>query len=259
MNPPTFSLFETICDELRLRDEVIISETIFSRDILDELCDEYAESSPFRAIHKAVDELTKHFALRQSSLPFGFDPKAMRFWAEDRAFIQFISDVASIRGRPLPEAREFEIATCRQLEKRLSGLLHHVGAPRKLKRTVQEFSLHLQELGFDKNVLDPHDQDGGLDILWFPPLGAIPIRPMVSVQCKNSSFNREDATNSAGQAVRTIERHSHMRGAGKYICCVVFNDYIDRTFLGRSTGWIFVPLGLSDLAPIRQTVQAVYL
>lgn len=32
---------------------------------------------------------------------------------------------------------------------------------------------------------------------------------------------------------------------------VIFNDYIDRdVFKGRAAGWVFMPLGLTDLAGV---------
>jgi hypothetical protein len=36
---------------------------------------------------------------------------------------------------------------------------------------------------------------------------------------------------------------------------VVFNDYIDDSYVGRAAGWIFIPLGLSDLGSPLQPIE----
>lgn len=121
-----------------------------------------------------------------------------------------------------------------------------VARPRGQLKRKAEIVGYLQGLGFDKNCLERYDQDGGLDILWLPPLGAIPLRPVVSVQCKNGYFDEREANASTGRADRTLRRHSHLRSG--HLKFVVFNDYIDlEEYRGRAVGWSFVPLGLTDL------------
>jgi hypothetical protein len=192
-------------------------------------------------------------------MPFGYDLSTGRYWRLEPDFIKFVSDARSIRGSGLPAAKTFEIQTCKRLSGRLTGLLHQVGAPRKKSKTKAQFVAHLTKLGFGSDVLEAKDKDGGFDIIWLPPLGAIPLRPVVSIQCKNSSFDREAAFASAGQAQRSIMRHSHMRASGTYMLGVVFNDYIDQTFEGKAKGWGFVPLGLSDLSALQTNVDSVFL
>jgi len=254
-----FELFELICDELRARSERIITESILSADQLEELKDTYAASDDLTAMKKALEDLSEHFKSKGARIPFGYDLGTGRFWRLDAEFIKFVSDVRSIRGSGLPAAKKFEIQTCNRLSRRLTGLLHQVGAPRKKNKTRAQFVAYLKKLGFGADVLEAKDKDGGFDIIWLPPLGAIPLRPVVSIQCKNSSFNREEAFASVGQAQRSIMRHSHMRASGTYMLGVVFNDYIDQTFEGRAKGWGFVPLGLSDLTALRNSVDSVFL
>ena len=74
------------------------------------------------------------------------------------------------------------------------------------------------------------------------------LRAIVSIQCKNGSFNESSANASVGRARRSLSRHSHVRSCG-FIQFVVFNDYIDAAgYVGRAAGWTFLPLGLTDLA-----------
>ena len=118
--------------------------------------------------------------------------------------------------------------------------------PRETAKTHGQLVAHLQNMGFEKKCLEAKDKDGGLDILWMPPLGAVPIRPIVVVQCENGYFNEDEATKSAGRAKRTLNRHSVVQE--HKIIYTVFNDYIDEQYVSPAGCWVFVPLGLSDLA-----------
>jgi len=255
----TFELFEAICDELRTESPCVLTEDIFSAGQLEELQLYYGETTPEGAFAKALKWLEAHFSAKGSRLPFGYDPRSWTFWQQDQKFIEFLTSACSIRGRPLPDAKRFETAVCKRLEGKLTGHLHCVGWPRNTKTKVAEFNAYLEQLGFEENALEAQDKDGGFDIIWLPPLGAVPIRPLVSLQCKNSSFDRDEAYKSVGQAMRSFERHSHMSGPANYLCCVVFNDYIDESYKGKARGWNFVPLGLSDLSGLVTGIQAEYL
>jgi hypothetical protein len=254
-----FELFELICDELRVRPDRIITESILSVDQLEELRDLYSASDDQTAIERALTDMEGHFKSRGARLPFGHDRGSSRFWRTDADFIKFVSNARSIRGSGNPSAKQFEKETWIRLQQRLTGTLHHVGWERKKKKKRKEFVSHLMELGFDSDVLEPADKDGGFDIIWLPPLGGVPIRPIISLQCKNSSFDKDDAFTSTGQAGRSITRHSHMRASGTYILGVIFNDYIDQSFEGKSKGWSFVPLGLTDLATLKPKLQSLSL
>jgi hypothetical protein len=255
---PAFELLETICQELAARSATIILEDDLPPALLESLKDHFDESGIGIAFERALIELREHFAERGSALPFEFDTTTGEFRALENDYIRFIAFAANSRGLDGSDAREFEVQITERLAKRLTGSLHHVGSPRKKYNKKKEFVGFLQSLGFDKDCLEARDKDGGFDILWLPPLGRVPIRPVVSLQCKNSSFNMEEANKSFGRAHTTLQRHSHIRGHnGLYF--VVFNDYIDDTYLGRARGWAFIPLGLSDLGIPRQTLEKTLL
>lgn len=245
---PVFELFEALCIELAKRpDPQVIDENNLSDDgLIDDLQTTLRETDPAKAFERGVAGIAAHFAEKEASLPFTYDLPTRQFAAYDVDYLNFIAFASAHRGSG-PDSRDFERHTLDRLVKRLTGSLRGVGNPRATLTKKAEFLGYLKKLGFDNNALEPRDRDGGFDILWLPPLGTVPLRPIVSVQCKNASFNREDAAKSVEQAGRTLARHSHLRRCGT-MQLVVFNDYIDRTYVGRAAGWGFLPLGLSDLA-----------
>ena len=116
-----------------------------------------------------------------------------------------------------------------------------------------EFNAHLKTLGFDRPVLLGKEKDGGLDILWLLPMGTIPHRPLVSVQCKNGEFNMEVADQSVGAATRSFSRHTGLQPT-IHVPCVLFNDYISpESFTLKQL--TFVPLGLTDLARMNERIS----
>ncbi len=243
---PTFELFELICQELSTRDAIIIPEDDVEPALIEDLKEHYEETSGKKAFERSLAELKEHFEGKGSKLPFEFSGETGEFRALDKSYIAFIVFAANRLGVGGSESKEFEIQTLERLARRLTGAIHRVGTPRDHCKRKAEFVRYLKELGFEDDCLEPRDQDGGLDILWLPPLGTIPLRPIVSVQCKNSSFSEREANQSVGRATRTLQRHSHIRGQN-HLYFVVFNDYIDEGFIGRARGWTFIPLGLSDL------------
>jgi hypothetical protein len=86
--------------------------------------------------------------------------------------------------------------------------------------------------------------------LWFPPLGAFPFRAIVSIQCKNSPYNRDAGFQSVGRAKQSLRRHSHATAEEEHLHCVLYNDYIDEAVMNHAKDAQFIPLGLSDLAPL---------
>ncbi len=242
---PAFDLFELLCQELAARHVGIIADDDFGEELIEDLKEWFEETDDAVAFERAVGWLAAHFAERASRLPFDFDTTTREFRAVDVDYIEFVALASSRRSIGGDESKEFEVKTTNRLARRLTGSLHCVGTPRSPKNNKKAaFVEYLERLGFDKKSLEKRDQDGGFDILWLPPLGAIPLRPVVSFQCKNSYFNEKEATSSAGRAVRTLNRHLHLRD---HIALVIFNDYIDESYRGRARGWIFIPLGISDL------------
>jgi hypothetical protein len=255
---PTFELFEAICQELAVRDTSVMADNNFDTQLIDELKVKYGKTDGTTAVDAALATLSDHFYTKATELPFAWDVATREFNARDKAYMDFISFASSKRGCGGQDAKEFEVRTMSRLSARLTGALHHVGTPRQLHRKKNEFEKYLRDLGFDKGCLGKNDQDGGFDIVWLPPLGSTPLRPLISLQCKNSSFSESEANKSTGRAFRTMQRHSHIRGHN-HMFFVIFNDYIDASYLGKAQGWIFIPLGLSDLAqqigtPLQQHV-----
>jgi hypothetical protein len=246
---PIFDLFEVLCVELAGKQTPqIIDEAGLADDSLIALLQKYfRETDGARAFEAGVNALSEHFNRKEGALPFTFELSTRTFTPVDLAYIDFISFARSHRSVGGADSKEFEIRTMKRLRARVTGDLRRVGSPRDQRKTRPQMLGYLKTLGFGKKTFEPKDKDGGLDILWSPPLGAAPLRPLVSVQCKNGSFNEGEANKSSGRALRTLARHSHLQRNG-HMACVVFNDYIDESFEGRAAGWIFLPLGLSDLA-----------
>jgi hypothetical protein len=259
---PAFDIFEEICVELRDQDESVLIDDDFSPANLQAIKGWAQEIVGSKAVAKALIYLTKHFEARGSVLPFSYDPNTGRlavlnrgYAVLNRRYIDFVSNAQEQRSVP-KESRDFEIATSKHLASRLTGIVRRVGWPRKKFKSAKKFAAYLiQEFAFRKGVIGGHDRDGGLDILWFPPLGAFPFRSMVSIQCKNSLYDREQGLQSVGRAKQTLRRHSHAGAEENHLHCVVYNDYIDERLMRHSRDAGFIPLGLSDLAPLTTAVS----
>jgi hypothetical protein len=255
----TFELFEVICGELVSRDSFVLTERAVSANILEDLQRAYKMTLPDQALDAAVKAIEAHFVARDAKFPFGYDPRTRMCSVIDADYLKYIADVSAMRGNK-KKSREFELAACDRLSKKLNiGHFHHTGWPRHKKKTKAEFREHLESLGFDGNAVDDADKDAGFDILWLPPLGFIPLRPVVSMQCKNASIDLIDAGKSIGRASRSHHRHSTTRAPGCFMSFVLFNDYIEQPLAKKSIGCGFVPLGLTDAAPLAQGAQVVVL
>jgi hypothetical protein len=256
---PAFDLFEEICDELSGQGESILIDDQFSPETLEDVKHWFKETAAMPAVTKALAYLRGHFEARGSELPFTYDLATGRAMAINREYIDFVSDSLNQRGIP-KESRDFEIATSRQIAKKLTGILRRVGSPRTKHKTREQFAAYLvKEFGFEKEVLVRNDKDGGFDILWFPPLGSFPFRAMVSIQCKNSPYSRDEGFKSVGRAKQSLKRHSHARAEETHLHCVLYNDYIDEGVVRHAIHAEFVPLGLSDLAPLVKLMSLVQL
>jgi len=219
--------------------------------LLDALIRKVKATSVEDAIPYAVVILQEHFEAKGSKLPFDYDSGTGRFIATDSEFLSFVNDMREIRSNGL-RSRDFECTVAQKLGQRSTGAIHRVGHPRDRKRTRAAFNRHLESLGFDSPVAYGRDKDGGLDILWLLPLGAVPHKPIVSVQCKNGAFSTDEAHKSVGTSNGAFARHAGLQQQ-IYVPCVLFNDYICSEMLSRRPMG-FVPLGLTDLAPLRETI-----
>lgn len=252
---PAFELFEEICTELSDQDETVLTDDDFSDATLERLKRWAKQPAAHTAIAKAYDYLRKHFESRGSILPFAYDLDTGQVTVLNREYIDFVFNSREQRSSP-KEAKDFESATSIHLASRLTGLVRRVGSPRKKHKSRAEFAAYLiKEFDFRERVLVGQDKDGGFDILWFPPLGAFPFRAMVSIQCKNTLYDREEGLESVGRASQVLRRHSHATAEENHLHCVIYNDYIDEGVMEHARDAGFVPLGLSDLAPLTTAVS----
>jgi hypothetical protein len=245
-----FEFFEVIAEELSVQPSRVLTRKDLQLNpeqapLLDELKDEMGSQTAEDAIHLAVEFLAKHFHSKGSQLPFAYDEPTGRFTATDLDFLNFVKDISSIRSLGI-KSRDFELSVLQRLRHRATGSLHRVGFPRDHKKLREDFNEHLKELGFNGQVLLGHEKDGGLDILWELPIGAVPHRPIVSVQCKNGEFDIGQADQSVGAGSRSLGLHRGLQ-ASVHVPCVLFNDYIFPAIV-LSKPLNFVPLGLSDLS-----------
>jgi hypothetical protein len=261
MYSPLFEFFEVIAEELSTENSRVLTRSDLQiRDedspLLDELKREMNANSTEEAIQRAVAALKTHFEAKGAQLPFDYDAATGRFSARDAQFLSFIKDMSSIRS-VAKRSRDFEYGVAERLGQRATGSVHRVGHPRDTKKKSKDFNAHLRTLGFARPVLLGREKDGGLDILWLLPLGTIPHRPIVSVQCKNGKFNIGEADASIGAGSRSFSQHAGLQPS-VHVPCVLFNDYIEPT--GLTTKQLnFVPLGLTDLAPLQQNIAVEFI
>ena len=253
MSNAAFDLFEEICVELSGQQESFLVDDDYSPLTLENLKQWAKEPATTAAVAKAIDYLNKHFEKRGSALPFSYDLATGRLTAIHHEYIDFVSDAKDQR-KIARESKKFEVATSQRLATRLSGIIRRVGSPRTKYKRREEFTTYLvTRFGFEKRVLVKNDKGGGFDILWFPPLGAFPFRAMVSIQCKNSTYDRDDGFKSVGRAKQSFKRHTYAGAEECQLHCVLYNDYIDEKITEHARDADFVPLGISDLAPL--TIQ----
>lgn len=252
-----FEFFEAVAEELSVQQSRVLTRKDLQLNqeqapLLDELKDETEASTTEDAIKMAVEFLDEHFKSKGSRLPFSYDHVTGRFEALDLPFLEFVRDTSGIRSLG-KKSKDFELGVLQRLGERATGSLHRVGHPREHRTLRTQFNEYLRRLGFDGNVLLGQEKDGGFDILWALPLGSIPHRPIVSVQCKNSEFDIGQADESVGSGSRSLAKHLGLQ-VGVHIPCVLFNDYIHPKMIVQKP-LNFVPLGLSDLSALDQRVS----
>ncbi|MGB8542425.1 MAG: hypothetical protein WCD49_12385 [Candidatus Acidiferrales bacterium] len=252
-----FEFFEVIAEELSVEESRVLTRKDLQLNaeqapLLDELKDEMGSQTTEEAIQSAVQFLAAHFQSKGSQLPFTYDEPTGRFTATDTEFLKFVRDISGIRSLG-KRSRDFEVSVLQRLRQRATGRLHRVGFPRDNKKRSEAFNEHLKDFGFNGQVLLGKEKDGGLDILWELPIGSVPHRPMVSVQCKNGEFDIAQADQSVGAGSRSLAQHRGLQ-ANIHIPCVLFNDYIfPKIVVNKPLN--FVPLGLSDLSNLEMPVS----
>jgi hypothetical protein len=252
---PAFDLFEEICAELSDQDDTVLPDDNLAATTLQSIKRWSKKTATHAAVAWALDYLRRHFEARGALLPFSYDLQTGRLTVINREYVNFVFKAQEQRSKP-KESKDFESATSKHLALRLTGIVRRVGSPRKKHKSRAKFAAHLvKEFHFRKGVLVGQDKDGGLDILWFPPLGAFPFRAMVSIQCKNALYDRGEGLESVGRASQTLRRHSHATAEENHLHCVLYNDYIDERVMEHARDAGFVPLGLSDLAPLTTPIS----
>lgn len=256
MRTVLFDFFEMVAEELSADKSRIITREDLKIDdeestLLADMKREMKAASTEEAFQKAVEALREHFKLKGSKLPFDYNSVTGRFTATDDEFLNFINQMSGIRSLG-KKSRNFECCVAQRLGKRASGTIHRVGHPRDRKKTKVEFNNYLKSLGFKRPVSLGMDKDGGFDILWLLPIGTIPHKPIVSVQCKNGKFNMGVADTSVGAGTRSLSQHGGLMPS-VHVPCVLFNDYIyPEVFNEKQLN--FVPLGLTDLATVESMI-----
>lgn len=257
MLSPLFEFFEVVAEELCSQKSRVLTRANLQVDeeqapLLDELRGQLKASSTEEAIRLATRALQTHFKGKGSALPFKYDPRSGRFKAVDIDFLTFVKAMKEIRTLR-DKSKDFECSVAERLARRATGSIHRVGDPRDVKKTRKDFNDYLKTLGFDSPVLHTGRGDGGFDILWLLPIGTIPHRPIVSVQCKNGEINIDEALISAGKANTSFGQHGGLQSQ-VHVPCVLFNDYIyTDQFIGKQL--IFVPLGLTDLTRMTKRIS----
>jgi hypothetical protein len=215
--------------------------------IIDDLEEAHSESSSAKAIQRSVEFLADHFKNRDANLPFIYKVTTGEFRARDVAFLAFINDARRMRATAA-NGKAFEIAVMQRLFVRVKGTVHRVGHPRDLHRTIRACNTYLETLGFGKNTLRNQAGDGGFDLIWPLPFGAIPYRPLALLQCKNGQFDWTAADHSVTQCDRSMQQHRGLAQSA-HLHFVMFNGYVTPDVLPADK-MTYVPLGLSDLAKL---------
>jgi hypothetical protein len=259
MSNPAFDFFEEICAELSGQNESILTDDDYSPITLQSLKHWAKKTTTKEAMADALIYLTRHFKERGSVLPFSYDLTTARVTVLHQEYIEFVANAQDQRSLR-KDSKDFEVATSKHLATKLTGILRRVGSPRTKHKSRKEFAAYLvKHFGFENRVLVGNDKDGGFDILWFPPLGAFPFRAMVSVQCKNSPYDRDEGFKSVGRAKQSLKRHSHANAEEVHLHCVLYNDYVDEKVTEHARQVEFIPLGLSDLAPLTTPISIEHL
>ena len=258
MPNPHFELFEIIADELSNQNSrVLTRRDLQGNDEYHSLLDDFKDATNTQTSEAAIDKsvmfMTKHFESKGSVLPFTYDRVNGRFTATDREYLAFVARIKEIRSQG-KKAKDFELGVLERLSKRTMGSLHRVGHPRSRLRKQKQFKNYLRTLGFNNKVIGGKEKDGGFDILWVLPLGAVPHKPIVSVQRKNAAFDMGTADQSLGTGKRSLGCHRGLQ-SHVHVPCVLFNDYV-ASDMYPSKPLDFVPLGLSDLTCMKKAITS---
>lgn len=238
----SFSAFETMVEEASNRG----GEWLFEYGEIErigDLQDEFEVANPRDAIKSLKIYIEKYFKERGliPVVEIGLDPPRAKIVSNDSA--RFLLDAKKLRGVKR-EGKEFENLVARQLSGKLTGQIINVGYPRKNNKSAI-FKQRLKELGVDVKKLK-HVKDGGLDVIWLPPLGKKSEIPFVNFQCKNTEVFGNDVKVSVLDARKTWSRHKRL-SESVFLIFVVANTYLTPKMVDDANGRGYVCLGLPEL------------
>jgi hypothetical protein len=244
---PAFRVLEKLIDETLSRGTFYFDDKDIGDVEIIELQEEFDVSTAEEAIEECMRYLSEYFDKRCVQNPIDITLRPATAQLINRSDAEFILAVRDLRGKKeKPKCKEFENLVARQLEKKLTGRIFNVGDPRVDKRLVK-FKELLVELGLDTSEMSSRMRDGGLDILWVPPLGADNMTPIVAFQCKNAVVPGNDIKVSASDALATMGNHRIFRSQGQQIVFSVVNTFLEDSVLLKAKSRQYAFLGLAEL------------
>ena len=247
---PSFSIFELMTEEATNRG----GEWLFQYDELDragELQKQFKVKSVEAAIRALKPFLEQYFRERnvEQVIEISLAPPKVKILSTEGA--KFILDSMSLRGKA-KAGKSFEDLVASQLSRKLTGQVMSIGY--RQRQGVPAFRNTLKELGIDLTNAK-HLKDGGLDVIWLPPLGKKSEIPFLNFQCKNTETIGDDVKGSVSDARKHLHSH-HLFRPDDFVVFAVFNTYLDPKMVKDSKGRGCVYLGLPELLTSRNKAPA---
>jgi hypothetical protein len=242
---PSFSIFELMTEEAFNRG----GEWLFQYDELEragELQKEFKAKTTKEAIQALKPFLEQYFTERnvEQVIEITLAPPKVKILSAEGA--QFILASKALRGNPQSGKRFEDLVAC-QLSRKLTGQVMSVGY--RQRNGVPKFRAALKDLGIDLSGVT-HLKDGGLDVIWLPPLGKKSEIPFLNFQCKNTETIGDDVKGSVSDARKSFHSH-HLFKPEDFLIFAVFNTYLDPKKVKDSKGRGCVYLGLPELLDCR--------
>jgi hypothetical protein len=241
----SFHIFELMTEEASNRG----GEWLFQYDELEragELQKEFKAKTTTEAVEKLKPFLDQYFTERnlEPLIEITLSPPKAKIVSTEAA--RFILASKALRGNS-KRGKEFEDLVADQLCQKLRGQVMSVGY--RQQGGISAFRNELKSLGVDLAGVK-YVKDGGLDVIWLPPLGKKSEIPFASFQCKNTETIGDDIKSSISDARKTLKRH-HLFMPNDFPLFVVINTYLDQKAIRDSDGRGCTYLGLPELLPCR--------
>lgn len=251
----SFSAFETMVEEALNRGGKWLFE-FEEIDRIGELQTQFKVRNPALAIKALKSFIRKYFEERRllPVLEITLDPPAVRIFSREGA--EFLMAAKALRGDKTA-GKQFEDLVAKRLAAKLTGRVMNVGYPRRHCPTA-DYMEQLRELGIDASKFKKI-KDGGMDVIWIPPLGKKSEIPFLNFQCKNTEVIGNDVKISLNDFRRTSNRHELFTNS-EFLVFIVVNTYLDKRLIEASSKRGYVCLGLPELlASVDIHPPAVYL